>query len=147
MKAVSDSTKSNKLTSWILISLVLGIVVGYICHQLAPDAEAARTIAGYFSIISDVFLRLIKMIIAPLVFSTLVAGIASLGVQYIIGHCWRIRQRAFRGTRNPVSGDDKGWFSPPAVPVRLSVPNSPTVSLLGLRNTVDLTLKRETPLA
>ena len=78
MKAASDSTNSNKLTSWILISLVLGVVVGYICHQLAPDAEAARTIAGYFTIISDVFLRLIKMIIAPLVFSTLVAGIASL---------------------------------------------------------------------
>jgi Na+/H+-dicarboxylate symporter len=65
--------------------LVLGIVAGYICNQLAPDAETARTIAGYFSIITDVFLRLIKMIIAPLVFSTLVAGIASLDDTAAVG--------------------------------------------------------------
>jgi Na+/H+-dicarboxylate symporter len=40
----------------------------------------AAVIAGYFSIGSDIFLRMIKMIIAPLVFATIVSGIASLGV-------------------------------------------------------------------
>jgi Na+/H+-dicarboxylate symporter len=71
--------KANKLTTWIIIAMVLGIVVGYICNVSAPDAKAAKEIAGYFSIVTDVFLRLIKMIIAPLVFATLVAGIASMG--------------------------------------------------------------------
>ncbi len=77
--------KSSKLTTWILIGLVLGIVVGYICNISAPNAKAAKEIADYFSIVTDVFLRLIKMIIAPLVFGTLVAGIASMGDASAVG--------------------------------------------------------------
>lgn len=73
------------LTTWIMIGMVLGIVVGYICHSMAPDAKAAKEIAGYFSIITDIFLRMIKMIIAPLVFSTLVAGIAGMGDAKAVG--------------------------------------------------------------
>ena len=68
----------NRLFTILLIAaMVLGVVVGWICNQTL-DAEQAKTAAGYFSIITDVFLRLIKMIIAPLVFTTLVAGIAHM---------------------------------------------------------------------
>ena len=68
----------NRLFTILLISaMVLGIAVGWICNQTL-DAEQAKTAAGYFSIITDVFLRLIKMIIAPLVFATLVSGIAHM---------------------------------------------------------------------
>ena len=81
----SGATGPNRLTSLIMVGLILGIVVGYVCHALAPDAAAARAISGYFSIITEIFLRLIKMIIAPLVFSTLVAGIASLGDTGAVG--------------------------------------------------------------
>ncbi|MFJ2986819.1 dicarboxylate/amino acid:cation symporter [Collimonas sp. NPDC087041] len=70
--------KKIKGTTWILVGMLLGIVVGYVCHNMAPDEAAAKEIAGYFSIITDVFLRLIKMIIAPLVFGTLVSGIAGM---------------------------------------------------------------------
>ena len=65
--------------------MVLGIVVGYVCNVTAPDAEAAKDIAGYFNVVTDIFLRLIKMIIAPLVFATLVAGIASMGDAKAVG--------------------------------------------------------------
>lgn len=57
--------------------MVLGVVVGHVCHLTAADAEEAKTIASYFSIVADIFLRMIKMIIAPLVFATLVSGIAN----------------------------------------------------------------------
>ena len=67
--------KSKSVTTWILVAMVLGIGAGYLCNRLAPDVGTAKEIAGYFSILTDVFLRLIKMVIAPLVFSTLVAGI------------------------------------------------------------------------
>ena len=77
--------KANKLTTWIMVAMVLGIVVGYVCNVSAPDAKSAKEIAGYFSIVTDVFLRLIKMIIAPLVFATLVAGIASMGDAGAVG--------------------------------------------------------------
>jgi Na+/H+-dicarboxylate symporter len=77
--------KANKLTTWIMVAMVLGIIVGYACNSLAPDAKTAKEIAGYFSIVTDIFLRLIKMIIAPLVFSTLVAGMASMGDTKAVG--------------------------------------------------------------
>lgn len=83
-----------KATTWILVGMVLGIMVGYICHNLAPDEAAAKEIAAYFSIITDVFLRLIKMIIAPLVFGTLVSGIAGMKDSSSVGRigiralCW-----------------------------------------------------------
>jgi Na+/H+-dicarboxylate symporter len=77
--------KMNRLTTWIGIAMVLGIVVGYACHALAPTPAAAKEIAGYFGILTDIFLRLIKMIIAPLVFATLVAGLANMGDSKTVG--------------------------------------------------------------
>ena len=66
-------------TTLILIAMVLGIVVGYACHEAFPDAKTAAGIAGYISLVTDLFLRLIKMIIAPLVLSTLIVGITHMG--------------------------------------------------------------------
>jgi Na+/H+-dicarboxylate symporter len=74
-----------KLTTWILLAMLAGIGVGWMCHGLLPTPEAAKTVAGYISLFTDVFLRLIKMIIAPLVFSTLVVGIAHMGDAKAIG--------------------------------------------------------------
>ena len=74
-----------KLTTWIMIGMILGIIIGYICNITAPDAKAAKDIAGYFNVVTDVFLRLIKMIIAPLVFATLVSGIATMGDAAAVG--------------------------------------------------------------
>ncbi len=70
---------------WILVAMVLGIVVGYMIFVSYPDKKTATQVAGYVSIVSDVFLRLIKMIIAPLVFSTLVVGIAHMGDAASVG--------------------------------------------------------------
>ncbi|HYD60849.1 MAG TPA: dicarboxylate/amino acid:cation symporter [Noviherbaspirillum sp.] len=77
--------KRNKLTTWIAIAMVAGIAVGYLCHTLAPTSAAAKEIAGYMSILTDIFLRLIKMIIAPLVLATLVAGLAGMGDTRAVG--------------------------------------------------------------
>jgi Na+/H+-dicarboxylate symporter len=69
----------------ILIAMVVGVVLGYMVFLNFPDKKSAAQIAGYISIFSDVFLRLIKMLIGPLVFSTLVVGIAHLGDAASIG--------------------------------------------------------------
>ena len=74
-----------KLTTWIFIGMLAGIFVGYGCHELLPTPESAKITAGYISLFTDIFLRLIKMIIAPLVFSTLVVGIAHMGDTASIG--------------------------------------------------------------
>ncbi|CAE6708474.1 MULTISPECIES: dicarboxylate/amino acid:cation symporter [Paraburkholderia] len=68
----------NRLTFYIVVGMVLGVIVGYVCHRTVADAAEAKTISGYFSIITDIFLRLVKMIIAPLVFATLVSGLAGM---------------------------------------------------------------------
>src|SRR5712664_2434177 len=77
--------RSQRLTLIIFIGMVLGIAVGYACHQLWPDPQTAKTVAGYISLFTDIFLRLIKMIIAPLVFTTLVVGVAHMGDTKAIG--------------------------------------------------------------
>ena len=71
--------------AWILAGLVLGIIIGYMIFTQYPDKKTAAQIAGYISIMSDVFLRLIKMLIGPLVFSTLVVGIAHMGDAASVG--------------------------------------------------------------
>ena len=75
----------STLTTIILIGMLLGIAVGYAVHTLWPDPATAKTIASYISLMTDIFLRLIKMIIAPLVFSTLVVGVAHMGDPKIVG--------------------------------------------------------------
>ena len=69
-----------KLTTWILVAAAAGLVAGYLAHGWARDATQAATIAGYFSILSDIFLRLIKMVIAPLVFATVTAVATTPGI-------------------------------------------------------------------
>jgi Na+/H+-dicarboxylate symporter len=66
----------NRLTSYILGALVLGIIIGYVINAHTPYAAS---FSEYMSLISFAFLRMIKMIIAPLVFATLVVGIARMG--------------------------------------------------------------------
>ena len=66
------------LTGWILIAMAAGVLAGLVIHYTASP-EWTTNFSSYISIVTDIFLRLIKMIIAPLVFSTLVAGIAKLG--------------------------------------------------------------------
>jgi Na+/H+-dicarboxylate symporter len=76
---------SKSITRAILVCMIAGIVVGYLCNTFAANADTAKTISGYFGIVADIFLRLIKMIIAPLVFATLVSGIAHMGDTKAIG--------------------------------------------------------------
>src|SRR3954451_15599214 len=77
--------RTQRLTILIMVGMVLGIVTGHFCHSLWPNPDTAKSIAGYISLITDIFLRLIKMIIAPLVFSTLVVGVAHMGDTRAVG--------------------------------------------------------------
>jgi Na+/H+-dicarboxylate symporter len=65
--------------------MLAGVLAGQLCHVFARNADAANAMAGYFSIISDVFLRLVKMIIAPLVFATVVSGVSNMDDTRSIG--------------------------------------------------------------
>ena len=70
--------KKPGLTTWIMMAMIAGIITGLGIHYLTGPGWVVRFSDG-MSILTDIFLRLIKMIIAPLVFSTLVTGIAKMG--------------------------------------------------------------------
>jgi Na+/H+-dicarboxylate symporter len=91
---------AKRLTYFILAGLVLGVAVGWAINAFVGDGTPAgdarlTTIAGYVAIPTTVFLNLIKMIIAPLVLSTMVVGIAHMGDTAALG---RVGFKAF------------GWF-------------------------------------
>jgi Na+/H+-dicarboxylate symporter len=68
---------SNRFTQYILAAMVLGTIVGALIFNFLPDNRTV--LATDINLIAVLFLRLIKMIIAPLVFATLVGGIAHMG--------------------------------------------------------------------
>ncbi len=76
---------SKKLTHFILGAMILGIISGYLAHTFGAASGFAVKYVEYISVLTDIFLRLIKMIIAPLVFSTLVVGISRMGDASAIG--------------------------------------------------------------
>ncbi|MFX6182625.1 cation:dicarboxylase symporter family transporter, partial [Acinetobacter baumannii] len=73
------------ITLYVLIGMILGVVVGYMCNVNYPDPKVAGQIADNINIVTTVFLRLIKMIIGPLVLTTLIVGIAHMGDTASIG--------------------------------------------------------------
>ena len=66
------------LTARIFIGMLLAILLGH-WYNISHTAAELDVFASRISILSDIFLRLIKMIIAPLVFATLVVGVAKVG--------------------------------------------------------------------
>ncbi len=77
--------KPNRQTLYVVIALVLGIVVGELLNLtlngsgvIDPNSTLSQIIS-VFKVLTDIFLRLVKMIIAPLVISTLVVGMAKMG--------------------------------------------------------------------
>lgn len=82
--AVGMRNKNHTLTLWIIASMIIGIIVGECIHWIYPQADAAL-IGSYFKILTSIFLRLVQMIIAPLVITTLIVGIAKMGNLQSVG--------------------------------------------------------------
>src|SRR5436190_13633784 len=70
--------KRSNLTLYIFIAMILGAAAGYYVYAQYP-VETRNTFSSNIKLLSTIFLRMVQMIIAPLVFSTLVVGIAKLG--------------------------------------------------------------------
>jgi Na+/H+-dicarboxylate symporter len=81
----------NRQTLYVAIALVIGIIVGEILHLSLADSDSTpvnpllNQFINIFSVLTDIFLRLVKMIIAPLVFATLVVGMAKMGDIHTVG--------------------------------------------------------------
>ncbi len=79
----------NRQTLYVAIALLLGIVIGEALNLTLVNAGTATPLLSQIitvlTVLTDIFLRLVKMIIAPLVFSTLVVGMAKMGDTQTVG--------------------------------------------------------------
>lgn len=95
-----ESTQNNKkpfftsLTGQILLAMILGAILGVIIHN-SLASETALEFSNKIKILATIFIRLVQMIISPLVFTTLVVGIAKLGDIKAVGR---------------IGGKALGWF-------------------------------------
>jgi len=76
--------KKNRLTVFILLAMILGVAIGYIVHQNS-SSDFINKFSDNIKLLTTIFLRLVQMIIAPLVFCTLVVGMAKLGDLKTVG--------------------------------------------------------------
>jgi Na+/H+-dicarboxylate symporter len=74
----------SRLTVYIFLAMIVGIIIGYLIH-INTSPEFIKKFSVNAKILTNIFLRLVQMIIAPLVFSTLVVGIAKLGDLKTVG--------------------------------------------------------------
>ncbi|MES2811527.1 MAG: dicarboxylate/amino acid:cation symporter [Bacteroidota bacterium] len=91
-----ESKKSifSNLTMQILIAMVVGAILGIFVHN-NYSVEGAKEFSGYIKMLATIFIRLVQMIIAPLVLTTLIVGIAKLGDIKAVGR---------------IGGKALGWF-------------------------------------
>lgn len=76
----------RKLTWYILAGMILGVALGYLVHVSLPaDRQAFEYATKGFKLLSDIFLNLIKLLVAPLILSTIVVGIAHMGDSTALG--------------------------------------------------------------
>ncbi|QYS89116.1 MULTISPECIES: dicarboxylate/amino acid:cation symporter [Flavobacterium] len=91
---VSKKSIFSNLTVQILLAMLLGAALGIFIHNNCDDTTA-KDFSGYIKMLATVFIRLVQMIISPLVFTTLVVGIAKLGDIKAVGR---------------IGGKALGWF-------------------------------------
>jgi Na+/H+-dicarboxylate symporter len=84
MEITHQPPKKSRLTLYILIAMVVGILVGYYVHE-NYGADTVKTFSDNVKLLTTIFLRMVQMIIAPIVFATLVVGIAKLGDMKTVG--------------------------------------------------------------
>ncbi len=77
---------NRRLTLYILIGMLLGVIAGYAVRSgVAAESAAFGYWLKSFGLLSAIFLNLIKMLVAPLVLATLVSGIAHMGDSSAVG--------------------------------------------------------------
>jgi Na+/H+-dicarboxylate symporter len=93
-KTTNKPSFFSGLTGQILTAMILGAVLGIVIHTNCTD-EIAQSFSSKIKMLATVFIRLVQMIISPLVFTTLVVGIAKLGDIKAVGR---------------IGGKALGWF-------------------------------------
>ena len=81
---IVKTVKRNRLNFFIIVAMILGVLLGLLVHKNSSPSFIA-SYSTNIKLLTTIFLRLVQMIIAPLVFTTLVVGIAKLGDLKTVG--------------------------------------------------------------
>lgn len=84
MGVTTKNKSNNRLFYYILIGLALGVIVGQSVYSLCSK-EMAAAVAENIGLLGNIFIRLIQMIVAPLVFCTIVVGVSKMGDTKMVG--------------------------------------------------------------
>lgn len=82
--APESKSKRNTLFYYILAALIIGVVAGQLVHCYT-SAETIAAVSSNIKLLGTIFIKLVQMIIAPLVFCTITVGIAKMGDAKMVG--------------------------------------------------------------
>ena len=85
-----SALKKLKLPAWIFIGMILGIVVGLACMYGMADGGAFTT--AYLKPFGDIYINLLKFLVVPVVLTSIVSGVVSLGdIKRVGSPAWSMR--------------------------------------------------------
>ncbi len=76
------------LNRWIFIACVAGLLVGILISQLGPDVPGRSVLMYVCALIAGIFVSMLKMILVPLIFTSIIVGVASLQSHHQAGKVW-----------------------------------------------------------
>lgn len=82
--ATQKKQKRNTLFYYILAALITGIIAGQLVHSYT-SAETIAMVSSNIKLLGTIFIKLVQMIIAPLVFCTITVGICKMGDAKMVG--------------------------------------------------------------
>ncbi len=86
------------LNNKILLGAILGLFLGYVLRNYAPDSTLTSSIVYSASLVGSLFIGLLKMVLIPLVFSSIVVGVANLRAHQQMHRVWQITLFCFAAT-------------------------------------------------
>lgn len=82
--STENKSNNNLLFYYILLALIFGIIAGQLVHSFC-SLKTITIVSENIKLLGTIFIRLIQMIVAPLVFCTIVVGISKMGDMKMVG--------------------------------------------------------------
>lgn len=82
--STENKSNNNLLFYYILLALIFGIMAGQLVHSFC-SLKTITIVSENIKLLGTIFIRLIQMIVAPLVFCTIVVGISKMGDMKMVG--------------------------------------------------------------
>jgi len=90
MTAETSRSPGMSLNARILLGVFLGLAAGFGLRLAGPESGVAAQVLYAGGLVSGVFIALLKMVLVPLVFSSIALGVANLRLHQRMGRVWKL---------------------------------------------------------